>query len=76
MTKQFRMPRFKITWEPTGAEFPGKGDAGFAVGRYEVPVTGDDGEPVIENGTYLTTWQHSGFRTRSAFFEPYLMTNY
>jgi hypothetical protein len=51
------MPGFKITWEPTRAEFLGKGDVGFAVGRYEVSSTGDDGEPVIENGTYLTTWQ-------------------
>jgi len=76
MTKQFRMPGFKITWKPTRTEFPGKGDVGFAVGCYEVRFAGDDDEPVIENGTYLTTWQHSGFRTRSAFFEAYLMTNY
>ena len=50
MTKQFRMPRFKITWEPTGAEFPGKGDAGFAVGRYEVPFTAMTANPSLRTG--------------------------
>ena len=57
MGKQFKLPGFKITWEPTKAEFLGKGDVGFAVGRYEVRFTGDDGKPQVEKGTYLTTWQ-------------------
>ena len=57
MTKQFRLPGFKITWEPAKAEFLGEGDKGFAVGRYEVRFTGDDGKLVVERGTYLTTWQ-------------------
>ena len=57
MTKQFRLPGFKITWEPTKAEFLGQGDVGYAVGRYEVRHTGDDGKPQVEHGTYLTTWQ-------------------
>ena len=57
MTKQFRLPGFKITWEPTKAEFVGQGDVGYAVGRYEVRFTGDDGKPQVERGSYLTTWQ-------------------
>lgn len=57
MSKQFRLPGFKITWEPTKAEFLGKGDVGYAVGRYEVRFNGEDGKPVVERGTYLTTWQ-------------------
>lgn len=57
MGKQFQRPGFKLTWEPTKAEFLGKGDVGFAVGRYEVSFTGDDGKPVVQKGTYLTTWQ-------------------
>jgi ketosteroid isomerase-like protein len=57
MTKQFRLPGFKITWEPTKAEFVGQGDVGFAVGRYQVRFTGDDGKPVVRTGSYLTTWQ-------------------
>jgi len=57
MGKQFKLPGFKITWEPTKAEFLGNGDVGFAVGRYEVRFTGDDGKPQVEKGTYLTTWQ-------------------
>jgi len=57
MTKQFKLPGFKITWEPTKAEFLGTGDVGYAVGRYEVSFTGDDGKPVVRHGTYLTTWQ-------------------
>jgi ketosteroid isomerase-like protein len=57
MTKQFRLPGFKITWEPTKAEFLGKGDKGYAVGRYEVRFDGQDGKPVVRRGTYLTTWQ-------------------
>jgi ketosteroid isomerase-like protein len=57
MAKQFRRPGFKITWEPTKAEFVGQGDVGFAVGRYEVRFTGDDGKLQVETGSYLTTWQ-------------------
>src|ERR1035441_8848889 len=36
MAKQFRLPGFKITWAPTEAEFLGKGDVGYAAGRYQV----------------------------------------
>jgi len=57
MTKQFKLPGFKITWEPTKAEFLGQGDVGYAVGRYEVRFIGDDGKPRVEKGSYLTTWQ-------------------
>ena len=57
MTNQFRLPGFKITWEPTKAEFVGEGDKGYAVGRYEVCLNGEDGKPVVERGTYLTMWQ-------------------
>ena len=60
MSKQFRLPGFKITWVPTKAEFLGKGDVGYAVGRYEVRFKGEDGKPVVERGTYLTTWQKQG----------------
>jgi len=57
MGKQLNSPGFKLTWEPTKAEFLGKGDVGYAVGRYEVRFNGDDGKPVVRTGTYLTTWQ-------------------
>jgi ketosteroid isomerase-like protein len=57
MTKQFKLPGFKITWEPTKAEFLGQGNVGYAVGRYEVRFTGDDGKPQVKRGSYLTTWQ-------------------
>ena len=57
MTKRFKLPGYKLTWEPTKAEFLGEGDVGFAVGRYEVRYTGDDGKPQVSHGTYLTTWQ-------------------
>jgi len=57
MTRQFKLPGFKISWEPTKAEFLGAGDVGYAVGRYEVRFTGKDGKPQVEHGTYLTTWQ-------------------
>jgi ketosteroid isomerase-like protein len=50
MSKQLRLPGFKITWEPTKAEFLGKGDGGYAVGRYEVRFNGEDGKPVVERG--------------------------
>ena len=56
MSKQFKLPGFKITWAPTKAEFLGKGDFGYAVGRYEVRFNGEDGHPVVRRGTYLTTW--------------------
>jgi ketosteroid isomerase-like protein len=57
MTKQFNTPGFKLIWEPTKAEFLGNGDVGFAVGRYELHFTGEDGKPHIRHGSYLTTWQ-------------------
>jgi ketosteroid isomerase-like protein len=57
MAKQVLLPGFKITWAPTKAEFLGKGDVGYAVGRYEVRFTGEDGKPQVETGSYLTTWQ-------------------
>ena len=57
MGKQFNTPGFKLTWEPTKAEFLGKGDIGFAVGRWERHFIGDDGKPQVRKGAYLTTWQ-------------------
>ena len=57
MGKQFNSPGFKLTWQPTKAEFLGSGDKGFAIGRYEVHFAGSDGKPQVEKGTYLTTWQ-------------------
>jgi ketosteroid isomerase-like protein len=57
MGKQLGTPGFKLTWEPTKAEFLGDGDIGFAVGRYEVHFNGADGKPQVSKGTYLTTWQ-------------------
>jgi ketosteroid isomerase-like protein len=57
MGKQLGTPGFKLTWEPTKAEFLGEGDVGFAVGRYELHYNGADGKPQIEKGSYLTTWK-------------------
>ena len=57
MGKQFNTPGFALTWEPTKAEFLGKGDIGFVVGRWERHFTGEDGKPQVRKGAYLTTWQ-------------------
>jgi len=57
MGKQLGAPGFKLTWEPTKAEFLGNGDVGFAVGRYEVQFNGSGGKPQVEKGSYLTTWK-------------------
>ena len=57
MSKSFNSPGFKLTWEPTKAEFLGKGDVGFAVGRYEVHFTDSEGKQQVQHGTYLTTWK-------------------
>jgi ketosteroid isomerase-like protein len=57
LTKEFKQPGYKITWAPTKAEFLGTGDVGYAVGKYEVRFTGDDGRPRTSRGTYLTTCQ-------------------
>ena len=58
MGKPLNTPGFKLTWEPTKAEFLGKsGEIGFAVGRWERHFTGDDGKPQVRKGAYLTTWQ-------------------
>ncbi len=57
MGKQLNTPGFKLTWEPTKAEFLGKGDIAFVVGRWERHFNGDDGKPQVRKGAYLTTWQ-------------------
>lgn len=57
MGKHLATPGFKLTWEPTKAEFLGKGDIGFVVGRWERHFNGDDGKPEVHKGSYLTTWQ-------------------
>src|SRR6185312_424748 len=36
MTKQFKLPRMRMTWVPIKAEFLDNGDVGYTVGRYEV----------------------------------------
>ena len=58
MGKLFQRPGFKLSWEPTKAEFLGKGDdTGYVVGWYELRVNDSDGKPQVEKGTYLTTWR-------------------
>jgi ketosteroid isomerase-like protein len=57
MGKHLSTPGLKLTWEPTKAEFLGKGDIGFVVGRWERHFNGNDGKPQIAKGSYLTTWQ-------------------
>jgi ketosteroid isomerase-like protein len=57
VAKLFRLPGFKITWEPTKAEFLGEGDVGYAVGGYEVRFDDPGRKPVVKRGTYLITWQ-------------------
>ena len=57
MGKLLNTPGFKLTWEPTKAEFLGKGDIGFVVGRWERHFIGEDGKPQVRKGSYLTTWQ-------------------
>lgn len=56
--KQFQRPGFKLTWEPTKAEFLGKGDdTAYVVGRYEMQVNDSSGKLQVQKGSYLTTWQ-------------------
>ena len=57
MGKHLGIPGMKLTWEPTKAEFLGKGDIGFVVGRWERHFNGDEGKPRVLKGSYLTTWQ-------------------
>ena len=57
MGKHLATPGMKLTWEPTKAEFLGKGDIGFVVGRWERHFNGHDGKPQVVRGQYLTTWQ-------------------
>ena len=58
MGKHLSAPGFRLTWEPTKAEFLGEGgDVGFVVGRWERHFNGDDGKPQVRHGSYLTTWE-------------------
>lgn len=50
------LPGFSLSWKATKAVAARSGDLGYSYGTYELSMTGPDGNPVNDNGKYLTIW--------------------
>ena len=50
----------QLTWEPYLSEANGAGDLGYTVGRFEWVEKGNDGQPVVERGEYISLWTRGG----------------
>lgn len=50
-------PGFKVHWQPTTAEVSQSGDLGFTTGRYELTLQDVSGQPVTDQGKYVTVWK-------------------
>jgi len=46
-----------LTWEPEYADVAASGDLGFTWGRYVQEREGEDGEPVLSYGKYVSIWR-------------------
>jgi ketosteroid isomerase-like protein len=51
------LPGVELTWQPASAEVASSGDMGYTFGTYELKFDGPDGQPVVDNGKYLTVWK-------------------
>ena len=53
----FKMPGFKIEWEPIEAHVSASGDMGYIIERSRVTEPGADGKPVTTEARSLTVWR-------------------
>jgi ketosteroid isomerase-like protein len=53
----FGLPGFSLSWQPTTAEVASSGDMGYTIGTYELKFDGQDGNPVVDSGKYMTVWK-------------------
>lgn len=52
-----KLPGVVLNWEPVSAEVSNSGDLGYTFGVYELKFDGPEGEPVVDNGKYITVWK-------------------
>ena len=48
---------FVLTWEPAYAMVSESGELGYTYGIYKTEIKSSSGEPVINQGTYVTIWK-------------------
>jgi uncharacterized protein (TIGR02246 family) len=53
----FKMPGFKIEWEPIEAHVSTSGDMGYLIERSRVTEPGPDGKPVTNEARGVTVWR-------------------
>jgi len=53
----FKMPGFKIQWEPLEAHVAASGDMGYIIERSTITEPGADGKPVTSQARALTVWR-------------------
>ena len=53
----FKMPGFKIQWEPIEAHVAASGDMGYLIERSTVTEPGADGKPVTSEARSVTIWR-------------------
>jgi uncharacterized protein (TIGR02246 family) len=53
----FKMPGFKIQWEPIEAHVAASGDMGYIIERSTITEPGADGKPVTNEARALTVWR-------------------
>lgn len=54
---QNRSSDFTLTWEPLFATVSSGGDMGYTYGVYKSRSVSANGEPVVNEGTYVTIWK-------------------
>ena len=50
-------PGFMLHWQPISVEVASSGDLGYTVGSYSFAMTDSAGNPINDNGKYLTIWK-------------------
>jgi len=50
-------PKGEMKWTPMTAEVARSGDLGYTWGTYEFRGQGDDGQPLVRHGKYVTVWK-------------------
>ncbi len=51
------LPGVELAWQPISAEVSASEDMGYTFGTYELKFDGPDGNPVVDEGKYLTIWK-------------------
>ena len=52
-----KLPRFKMTWQPTRATVAASGDLGYTIGTFTMIFPNANGMVITENGKQQTTWK-------------------